>query len=245
MHRSRSVALSALLASALLAWPAPAQHVDSTAYLLGRFDPAAHPEFVRLSTPLASREGLYLRRDALDALTKMAAAATRDGVTLRVVSATRNFDAQRAIWDAKWNGTTKVEGRDLSTERDLVKRTRTILTFSAMPGASRHHWGTDVDLNALTDAYFARGEGARVYAWLTKHAASYGFCQPYTAKSEARPLGHEEEKWHWSYKPVAAPLLASYAKRVSADSLRGFAGAEQAAIGIREYVPGVAPACRD
>ena len=224
---------------------AHAQRVDSTAYLLGRFEPARHPDFALIAAPLASRAGMYLRRDALDALTTMADAAKRDGVVLRVVSATRNFDAQRAIWDAKWNGTTKVEGRDLSTERDLVKRTRTILTFSAMPGASRHHWGTDVDLNALTDAYFARGEGAKVYAWLTTHAPTYGFCQPYTAKGEARPLGHEEEKWHWSYRPVSAPLLAAYARRVTADSLRGFAGAEQGAIAIREYVAGVAAACCD
>ncbi len=237
-----------LLATVALVLTPPrahAQRVDSTAYLLGRFDPARHPDFTLIAPPIASRGGMYLRRDALDALTTMADAAKRDGVVLRVVSATRNFDAQRAIWDAKWNGSTKVEGRDLSTERDLVKRTRTILTFSAMPGASRHHWGTDVDLNALTDAYFARGAGAKVYAWLTKHAPTYGFCQPYTAKGEARPLGHEEEKWHWSYRPVSSRLLAAYERRITADSLRGFAGAEQGAVAIREYVAGVAAACRD
>jgi hypothetical protein len=222
-----------------------AQRPDSTAYLLGRFDPATQPEFALIAPPLASRTGMYLRRDALDALTRMVDAAAKDGVTLRVVSATRNFDAQRAIWDAKWDGRTKVEGRDLSTERDLVKRTRTILTFSAMPGASRHHWGTDIDLNALTDSYFTQREGATVYAWLTEHAASYGFCQPYTAKSAARPVGHEEEKWHWSYKPVSGPLLTAYARRITADSLRGFSGAQHGAIAIREYVLGVATACQD
>jgi zinc D-Ala-D-Ala carboxypeptidase len=241
------VLVTPILAGALTvsAVRTPAQSIDSTAYLTGRFDPASHPEFVRIAPPLASREGMYLRRDALDALTKMAAAAAREGVTLNVVSATRNFDAQRAIWDAKWNGATKVEGRDLSTERDLAKRTRTILTFSAMPGASRHHWGTDIDLNALTDTYFARGDGAKVYAWLTEHAPTFGFCQPYTAKGEARPRGHEEEKWHWSYRPVSAPLLDAYKRRITADSLRGFAGASQGGVAITEYVMGVAEGCRE
>ncbi len=223
---------------------AAAQHADSAAYLTGRFDPATHPDFARIATPFASRDGMYLRRDALDALTAMAAAAAKDGVTLRVVSATRNFDAQRTIWDAKWNGTTRVEGRDLSEERDLARRARTILTFSAMPGASRHHWGTDVDLNALNDEYFRRGDGARVHAWLQAHAAEHGFCQPYTAKGEARPRGHEEEKWHWSYRPVAAPLLAAYPRLMTADSVRGFAGATVAGAMAAEYVQGVSGTCR-
>lgn len=241
----RVAALCACLCLPLVgAASAAAQTVDSTAYLTGRFEPARHPEFALIPAPLATRDAMYLRRDALAALQRMTAAAATEGITLRVVSATRNFAAQRAIWDAKWDGSTKVEGRDLSQERDLTKRTRTILTFSAMPGASRHHWGTDVDLNALTDSYFASGEGAKVYAWLATHAKDYGFCQPYTAKSPARPRGHDEEKWHWSYRVVSAPLLAAYARHVTAADVTGFAGAAQGKTVIREYVDGVAEGCR-
>ncbi len=221
-----------------------AQQLDTIPYLLGRFEPAAHPAFAPVPSARASRAGMHLRRDALAAFTQMADAAARDGVTLRIVSATRNFGAQQTLWEDKWAGRTRVDGRDLSTERDGERRARAVLTFSAMPGASRHHWGTDVDLNALNDAYFLRGEGARVYAWLRANAARFGYCQPYTPKGEARPTGHEEEKWHWSYRPVSQPLLEAYARRVTADSIRGFQGAEQAGFVIREYVLGIDGACR-
>jgi zinc D-Ala-D-Ala carboxypeptidase len=232
------------LALALWASPIHAQQLDTVPYLLGRFDPAAHPAFAPVPAARANRAGMYLRRDALAAFARMADSAARDGVPLRIVSATRNFSAQQKLWEDKWMGRTQVAGRDLSTERDLEARARAVLTFSAMPGASRHHWGTDIDLNALTDSYFQRGEGARVYAWLRANASRFGFCQPYTPKGDARPTGHDEEKWHWSYRPVSQPLLAAYARRIVADSIRGFQGADQAGFVIREYVMGVDGACR-
>jgi zinc D-Ala-D-Ala carboxypeptidase len=55
------------------------------------------------------------------------------------------------------------------------------MQYSSMPGTSRHHWGTDVDLYALDDIYFTYGDGKIVYDWLLANAANYGFCQPYTA----------------------------------------------------------------
>lgn len=244
MHRITVRCLTWSLAIMGLASVARAQQLDTVPYLLGRFEPAAHAAFAPVPAARANREGMYLRRDALAAFTQMADAAARDGVTLRIVSATRNFSAQQKLWEDKWTGRTLVAGRDLSTERDLEARARAVLTFSAMPGASRHHWGTDIDLNALNDSYFQRGEGARVYAWLRDNASRFGFCQPYTPKGEARPTGHDEEKWHWSYRPVSQPLLAAYARRVVADSIRGFQGAEQAGFVIREYVMGVDAGCR-
>jgi len=54
-----------------------------------------------------------------------------------------------------------------------------------MPGTSRHHWGSDVDLYSLEDIDFLKGNGKIIYQWLTDNAASYGFCQPYTAGRHA------------------------------------------------------------
>ncbi len=76
-----------------------------------------------------------------------------------------------------------------------------------MPGTSRHHWGTDFDLNNLTNSYFSRGEGKVIYAWLKKNAGKYGFCQPYTA---GREEGYNEERWHWSYIPLARIFLREW-----------------------------------
>ena len=116
-----------------------------------------------------------------------------------------------------------------------------------MPGTSRHHWGTDIDLNDLNNEYFATGQGKKVYDWLVEHGAEYGFCQVYTEQGEARPEGYQEEKWHWSYMPLASPFLQQYNKQVSYDDLGGFAGEEAAEqVGaIPKYVNGIAPPCRD
>jgi len=50
-----------------------------------------------------------------------------------------------------------------------------------MPGTSRHHWGTDVDLFSLDNKFFESGDGKIWYSWMVQNAAKYGFCQPYTA----------------------------------------------------------------
>jgi LAS superfamily LD-carboxypeptidase LdcB len=114
-----------------------------------------------------------------------------------------------------------------------------------MPGTSRHHWGTDVDINDLDNYTFEQGPGKKVYAWMLAHAHEYGFCQPYTKKDEARPNGYNEEKWHWSYIPVAKKLTDLAARKLTDDMIGGFKGAETALeIGVVEkYVLGINPAC--
>jgi LAS superfamily LD-carboxypeptidase LdcB len=112
-----------------------------------------------------------------------------------------------------------------------------------MPGTSRHHWGTDIDLNNLNNEYFESGEGLKIYQWLTAHAHRFGFCQPYTSKTGGR-TGYEEEKWHWSYTPLSIPLLEEYKKTITLSDLTGFMGSGAAVKldVIKNYVDGVA--CR-
>ena len=76
-----------------------------------------------------------------------------------------------------------------------------------MPGTSRHHWGTDFDINQLNNTYYTKGEGLIIYQWLKKNANKYGFAQPYT---EQRTEGYKEEKWHWSYLPLAKIYLKEW-----------------------------------
>lgn len=215
-----------------------------TDYLMGRFDPAKHPDFTVIAPSFASREGMFLRKDAYEAFQRMHEAAKRDGIDLRIISATRNFEYQKGIWDAKWNGRRKVDGQDLSkTMPDPKTRALKILEYSAMPGASRHHWGTDIDLNSLEDEHFLTGEGKKVYGWLATNAPAFGFCQPYSA---GRPTGYHEEKWHWSYTPVAKALTQLAKEKLRDDMISGFAGAE-AAPAIRvvdNYVLGINPDCK-
>ncbi|GAB4418763.1 MAG: M15 family metallopeptidase [Bacteroidia bacterium] len=218
-------------------------------YLLGRFDPAQDSLFVRIEDAYSggSARGAYMHREAYAAFVDMHAAARRDGVVLTILSATRNFDRQQAIWEEKWTGRRLVGGQDLArTIADPAERARTILRYSSMPGTSRHHWGSDIDLNAFENSYFATGKGLREYTWLQTHAAAYGFGQPYTAKGPHRPDGYEEEKWHWSYLPVARRYLAAYQAQIDPAAIRGFAGAETARDidVIGKYVLGIDPVCK-
>ncbi|MEL6675839.1 MAG: M15 family metallopeptidase [Bacteroidota bacterium] len=227
---------------------APVPLVPSS-YLLGRFEPAQDSLFVQLRNEhtAGSGRGAYLHKETYAAYIRMFEAAQKDGVSLIIKSATRNFWRQKAIWEGKWNGDRLVEGKNLAREvSDPVERARWILRYSSMPGTSRHHWGTDIDLNAFENSYFSSGKGLKEYEWLQKHAATYGFCQTYTAKGPERPQGYEEEKWHWSYLPVSVPYLKAYEAQITADSIRGFAGAESAAglEVIKNYVGGINLACK-
>lgn len=216
-------------------------------YLMGKFDPAKHPDFILIPTQYGSKADMYLRKDVFEAYLKMHAAAKADGVNLLIISATRPFNYQKGIWEAKWNGSRPVDGKDLSkTIPDPKTRALKILEYSSMPGTSRHHWGTDFDLNDLEDAYFQSGTGKKVYEWLSANAAEYGFCQVYTPKGPERPYGYNEEKWHWSYVPVARQFTGFAAEHLKDGMITGFQGAEAAkAIGVVEkYVLGVNPDCK-
>lgn len=215
--------------------------------LLGHIDPATDARFSRVAKPYANRKDLYLLNEVYAAFVAMHKAAHRDSVSLVIVSATRNFKDQKRIWQRKWTGARLVDGRNLAkTIPDPVARARAILKYSAMPGTSRHHWGTDIDINSVEPAYFKSGKGAKVYAWLAANARRFGFCQTYTAKGQTRPHGYEQEPWHWSYCPIAKRYLNEYAEQITYDHVTGFPGAHVAPDlkVIPHYVLGINPDCR-
>lgn len=214
----------------------PAAKID-TDYLLGKFDPASHPDFVAVGKPYSDKSGMSLRKEAFAAFKKMFEAAEKEGVVLKIISSTRNFERQKEIWEGKWTRFAK----DAPVAKDRALK---ILEYSSMPGSSRHHWGTDVDLNDLNNPAFEKGgKYEKVYAWLSAHAHEYGFCQPYTA---GRPSGYHEEKWHWSYTPLSKSFLEQYKNTISETDIKGFKGAETATeIGIvKNYVLGINDACK-
>lgn len=218
-----------------------AQEVDKK-YLLGQFDEAKDSRFVKLSQEYArgSAVGKFLRIETYESFVKMAEAAKKDSVYLFIISATRNFTAQKNIWENKWEGRTLVEGKDLTTVADHKIKARLILLYSSMPGTSRHHWGTDMDLNAFDNSYFSTGSGLKIYQWLQTHAADFGFCQPYTSKTSGR-TGYEEEKWHWSYLQLSHNFLEEYLKSISYKDIKDFKGSEVARSikAIENYVQGI------
>ena len=219
----------------------------SDRFLMGQFSASKRNDFVRINKRYASRSGMYLQKLPYDAFKAMHAEAKQSGITLKILSASRSFYHQKSIWEAKWNGKRRVGGiRNIKrTIKDPIKRAQKILEYSSMPGSSRHHWGTEVDLNAFNNSYFQKGQGKKVYNWLVKNAPRYGFCQPYTQKNASRPHGYNEEKWHWSFKPLAANYTRQAQLRLNDNIFNGFDGSKTATrIGIiNRYVLGIHANC--
>ena len=206
----------------------------------------SNPAFAKFPAPYADG-GQYARKETVDAFIKMADAARADGVSLRVVSGFRSFSDQKRIWESKWTGKTRVGGKKLNESiPDPKGRALKILEYSSMPTTSRHHWGTDIDINSTNPGDFSSGAGKKTYEWLAAHAASFGFCQPYSAKGARRPDGYNEEKWHWSYKPIAAEYLKRWSQDAGYARITGFLGSETAKDidVIAKYIEGVNAACK-
>lgn len=204
-------------------------------YITGKFEPKFHPDFVQIEKKYADRDSLVLRKETYQAFKKMYAAAAKEGITLTILSATRNFNYQKGIWERKW-----VEFSKKTSDPKAIAQK--ILQFSSMPGSSRHHWGTDIDFDNLSNAYFETGKGKRTYEWMKKNAASFGFCQPYTA---GRPTGYNEEKWHWTYMPLSKDFTDFAQKYLKNEQISGFKGAETAVKLdiVKNYVLGINRNC--
>lgn len=201
--------------------------------LLGKFNPATHEDFVKIETDYTSKSNIYLRKEAYEAFKAMHDAASDEGIDLTIISATRNFNYQKSIWERKWDKPKYMGWEPIAKAKD-------ILTYSSMPGTSRHHWGTDIDLNNLNNSYFESGDGLKTYSWLLECAEEYGFRQVYTSKNAGR-TGYNEEKWHWSYAPLSDQYLKEYNRLVSIGDIEGFNGSTSAEglNVIEEYVNGI------
>jgi len=235
---SKTVALSKIAADSSI----------SLAYIMGKFEPTKHPKFIQVPPKHANgRQDRWLRKETYTAFLKMHAAAKKEGINLEILSATRNFATQKIIWEGKWTGKRLHESKEnlAKTTADPTERAIKILKWSSMPGTSRHHWGTDMDLNAFTNDFFEKGEGLKMYTWMTENAAKFGFCQPYSPKNAKRPNGYNEEKWHWSYLPIAKPLTEQAKLRLKAEMIKGFKGAETAvSIGVVDkFILGINADC--
>lgn len=160
-----------------------------------------------------------LQPQALAALTAMRAAALAAGIDLHPVSSFRDFTHQLRIWNEKYQGQRPLLASD-GTPLDAgalsgPARVDAILIWSALPGASRHHWGTDLDVidraclapgarpQLARHEYAPQGCFAALDRWLAEHAAGFGFFRPYDRDRG----GVQPEPWHLSFAPLALPAL--------------------------------------
>ncbi|MFK8060497.1 MAG: M15 family metallopeptidase [Polaribacter sp.] len=183
-------------------------------FVLGKFNYRQDTSFIKVSKSHSSKT-IYLKKEVYHSFIKMYDQAKSENINLKIISGTRNFYEQKAIWERKWG-----RYKNLSP----IDRAKKILEYSSMPSTSRHHWGTDLDLNNLNNSYFEKGRGAKEYDWLIENANAYGFYQVYTSK-EAGRKGYNLEKWHWSYIPLSEKYLKFYNDSISFNDIKGFKGA--------------------
>jgi len=160
-----------------------------------------------------------LHYEVVAAFLAMRDAAASAGIDLTARSSFRDFDTQLAIWNRKWRGERPIfdrQGRELAraslADTECVDA---ILCWSAVPGGSRHHWGSDIDVidaaavpagysvQLVPSEYAADGIFHRVAAWLEANMQRFGFFRPYRTDRG----GVSPEPWHLSYAPVAGPAL--------------------------------------
>lgn len=149
-----------------------------------------------------------LEQQTYKAYLKLKAAADQDGINLYVASGYRSFKDQKRIFKTKFK---RYQKQGLTTEEITQK----IITYSTIPGTSRHHWGTDIDLIDLnakqphgdllkSENYHGNGAYCRLFEWMEKNASQFGFELVYTDNYHRK--GFSYEPWHYSYQPVAQPL---------------------------------------
>ncbi|XBS68726.1 M15 family metallopeptidase [Acerihabitans sp. KWT182] len=160
-------------------------------------------------------EGHRLQSEAVAAFNGLRQAGLRQGFNLQPASGFRDFQRQLAIWNGKFRGERPLldkESRPINSQSlSVPERCEAILRWSALPGTSRHHWGSDVDVYdpdllpaggalQLTPAeYQPGGYFSPLSDWLTEHMADFDFYRPYASFRGGVAI----EPWHLSYRPLA------------------------------------------
>lgn len=172
-----------------------------------------------------------LHYEVVAAYLGMRDAAAAGGLQLDAVSSFRDFDRQQVLWNRKWRGERPLydrAGTPLDAERlDDSQRVDAILAWSALPGGSRHHWGSDIDVidaaampagyqvQLLPAEYAVDGVFGRLTAWLDQNMGRFGFFRPYGSDHGGAGI----EPWHLSYAPVAREAVAALSLTVLRDAI--------------------------
>ncbi|MFL2601680.1 MAG: M15 family metallopeptidase [Flavobacteriaceae bacterium] len=156
-------------------------------------------------------ESIRLLPEAGKAFVAMRQAALEEGIEIEIVSAYRSYERQKFIWNRKFYSNAE---KGISPKENINK----IIEYSTLPGTSRHHWGTDIDIIdgkklkegdlLLEEKFHENGPYVRLREWMDKNANRFGFYLPYT--DSPKRGGFNYEPWHYSYAPLSIPMLEEY-----------------------------------
>lgn len=159
--------------------------------------------------------------EMLSAYQALVMSAAESGIEIKIASGFRSFERQLLIWNNKFTGVTAIKdsnGQQINintlNQLDIVEA---ILLYSALPGASRHHWGCDIDIYAVNLLhgqalqlepweYDTSGPMAVLSSWLAENAERFGFYFPY----DRFRGGIAAEPWHLSYAPLAKQYQSAF-----------------------------------
>ena len=178
---------------------------------------------------------IMIHAQVVEPFVALQAQAAKQGFDLQICSGFRSFERQLHIWNGKLSGLRPVvdkAGNPIVLEAlSPWDQIQAVLRWSALPGASRHHWGTDFDVYdaaAMPEGYQIQltpeeVEGAGIFApmhdWLDRSfdGDCLGFYRPYgTDKGGVAP-----ERWHLSYAPIADIYAREHSADVIAERLAG------------------------
>lgn len=139
--------------------------------------------------------------------------AKKEGVEIQIVSGYRSYQKQKDIWNNKYN-------KNFENEIFGIKNINRIIQYSTLPGTSRHHWGTDIDIIdkrfvpngdlLIEKNYSENGIYSQLFSWMKKNSKKYGFYLVYDDSPKRK--GFKFEPWHYSYKPLSVIFLRRFIK---------------------------------
>jgi len=148
-------------------------------------------------------------------LSNLLDAAHCAGQPIALISSFRSFDRQLTLWNEKWQGNLNVyalDGQRIDTsELSNEEKFHAICLWSALPGFSRHHWGTDIDIfsalaieqghkvELVASEFEPSGVCGSLNQWLDENLQDFGFFRPYQNYQQ----GIAAEPWHISHQATA------------------------------------------
>jgi LAS superfamily LD-carboxypeptidase LdcB len=155
-------------------------------------------------------EKFFLTQKTASAFKLLQDKASHFGIDLQIISAFRSYERQEQIWNKK------IE-KGLSEGKKPPELFHDILRWSALPGTSRHHWGTDLDVfdarmmeksqvKLEPHEYEAGGPFHELTQFLNQHMQEFGFYRPYDQDRK----GVSPELWHLSFKAEANLIMEKY-----------------------------------
>lgn len=127
-------------------------------------------------------KNVLMRKEAVEAFHRMAEAAQRDGMHIRVFSGFRDFEYQKRLY------------------LEAIRKEGPKQDGTAAPGYSEHQLGTTADIcndnrrTILSGTFGETPEGR----WLHNNSEKFGFRKSYTSEN-TQEVGYKPEPWHFRF----------------------------------------------